>query len=71
MKVGKDIYLTDEEELVALEVVRSMLIKNFEEMPRWFFIRCEWHDYILRKIALSNRIRKLKATIGYNTNVPE
>ena len=71
MKVGKDIYLTDEEELVALEVVRNILIKNFEEMPRWFFIRSEWHDYILRKISLSNRIRKLKAAIGYNTNVPE
>jgi hypothetical protein len=71
MKVGKDIYLTDEEELVALEVVRNMLIKNFEEMPRWFFIQSEWHEYVWRKTVLSNRIRKLKAKIEYNTGVLE
>lgn len=71
MKVGKDIYLTDEEELVALEVVRNMLIKNFEEMPRWFFIQSEWHEYVWRKTELSNRIRKLKEKIEYNTDVLE
>lgn len=71
MKVGKDIYLTDEEELVALEVVRNMLIKNYEEMPRWFFIQQEWHEYVWKKTELSNRIRKIKDRIGYNSDVLE
>lgn len=72
MKVNKnDIFVDDEDEIVHLELMLTRLHGLFEEMPRWFFLKSEWNEYLFQKGQIKRRLSILKENLGYNNAVAD
>lgn len=72
MKVDKkEIYLDDEDEMIALCIGLEVLKKGYEEMPRWFFVKREWNDYLAQKLRMEKRLRVLQGKMGYDSAVSD
>lgn len=70
-KVNRNPYLDEEDEIVGLGIQLDKLIHEYEDYPRWFFLASEWGEYVQKKVAIKNRLRKLKEKIVYDTSVVE
>ena len=68
MKVDKkEIYLDEEDEYIALSITLGVLKKEYEEMPRWLFVKKEWNEYLMRKLRMEKRLRVLQGKMGYDS----
>ena len=67
MKVDKKkIYLDEEDEIIALTIAKQVMEYNFE-LPKWCYLQSEWNTYVMKKVEIENRLRKLKEKMGYDT----
>lgn len=62
-----DIYLDDEDELRSIEAMIATLDKIYLDMSaRWMWLDSEWAEYVVKKVQLKKRLRKIKERIEYN-----
>lgn len=62
-----DIYLDDEDELRSIEAMIATLDKIYLDMSaKWMWLDSEWAEYVVKKVQLKKRLRKIKEKIGYN-----
>lgn len=71
MRVDKtQIYLNDEDELIAVEVALVSWEEQWEG-AKWMFLPREWAEYVQGKVALKKRLRKIKERMEYNNTVSD
>lgn len=63
MKVNsKDLYVDIEDELIAVSIAIQLLDKKFRDTSaKWMWLPSEWSEYVVTKIGLQKRLRKLQA----------
>lgn len=62
-----DIYVDYEDELRSIEAMIATLDKIYLDMSaKWMWLDSEWAEYVVKKVQLKKRLRKIKEKIEYN-----